>query len=288
MRPRGVLVSRRKNYASLEDALENGEGIERPFLCPVHEDTNPSASVNVDKGVWYCYSCHASGRADRKGGAKALTNEMKAFVELLDGDQKYVTHPPRWMDLFDGWGTHPYWINRFGVEASKRWRLGIHPTTGAPTYPVMNFNGNCAGVVQRTGGKPKYRYPVGVPMSRMLFGFNRKAKVRRFIVVEGAADCIAVSEAIGSISDTGIQVVASYGAGLHQPQVALINMLDPQQVTLGFDDDKAGERAKNRPYGLTSSVDKVHWGAKDPGELDSDGIIAALGMERAHGHAKSA
>lgn len=30
-------------------------------LCPFHEDSNPSFSVNEDKGFYYCFSCRAGG-----------------------------------------------------------------------------------------------------------------------------------------------------------------------------------------------------------------------------------
>ena len=47
--------------STLEEAIALGQGIERPFQCEVHDDTNASASVNVLKGVWYCHACGASG-----------------------------------------------------------------------------------------------------------------------------------------------------------------------------------------------------------------------------------
>ena len=39
---------------TLREALLYGHGDERTFLCPVHGDSNPSASLNVIKKVWYC------------------------------------------------------------------------------------------------------------------------------------------------------------------------------------------------------------------------------------------
>ena len=36
-------------------------GGEKSILCPVHDDSRKSASVNSDKGVWVCYACNASG-----------------------------------------------------------------------------------------------------------------------------------------------------------------------------------------------------------------------------------
>ena len=37
------------------------EGNEIRFLCPEHDDHNPSATYNPDKHLWHCFSCGASG-----------------------------------------------------------------------------------------------------------------------------------------------------------------------------------------------------------------------------------
>jgi hypothetical protein len=42
-----------------------GRGAERTALCPFHEDTKPSLSVNVQKRVWRCHACDARGDAIR-------------------------------------------------------------------------------------------------------------------------------------------------------------------------------------------------------------------------------
>ena len=34
---------------------------ELSFLCPAHEDTNPSARWNQQKKVWYCDACGTGG-----------------------------------------------------------------------------------------------------------------------------------------------------------------------------------------------------------------------------------
>lgn len=36
---------------------------EHPMKCPVHEDRVASASVNREKGLWYCHACGAGGGA---------------------------------------------------------------------------------------------------------------------------------------------------------------------------------------------------------------------------------
>lgn len=38
---------------------------EQPIHCPVHDDAHKSASVNRDKGVWFCHACGEGGTALR-------------------------------------------------------------------------------------------------------------------------------------------------------------------------------------------------------------------------------
>ena len=49
----------------LEAALHRRGGMlrgrELHFLCLAHDDHRPSARYNLDKQVWYCDVCHASG-----------------------------------------------------------------------------------------------------------------------------------------------------------------------------------------------------------------------------------
>ena len=147
--------------------------------------------------------------------------------------------------------------------------------TGNACYPMIGADQLVHGIVQRTDGTPKYIYPTGVPVSRMMYGFTKR-KVRTVLVVEGAADAISVSEALTVSGIRSIMVVAAYGAGLHHPQVELINSIGPVNVLLGFDDDKAGERAKTRNYPLEAEVAIIDWGHKDPGECTSDEIRRAV------------
>src|SRR5215468_6896771 len=41
-------------------------------LCPFHKDTNPSLSIDLDRGLFHCFTCKASG-------------DIPGFVMLRDG-----------------------------------------------------------------------------------------------------------------------------------------------------------------------------------------------------------
>ena len=43
--------------------LKRSSGSQYIGLCPHHDDTEASLSINMDKGVWYCHACGKNGNA---------------------------------------------------------------------------------------------------------------------------------------------------------------------------------------------------------------------------------
>ena len=255
----------KKDYPNLNAALASGRGVERPFCCDVHGDSNPSASVNVAKGVWVCYACGAGGRV----GSGATTSAMKQALEVLR-DQKppHVFHP-RWLDLFDIAGPSPYWAARVGHDTAKAYRCGTHPQTGNPTYPLLSARGEVWGVVERVDAEVKYLYPAGVSVSKTLFGY-RPGRFHTVVVCEGAGDVMAFHAA--GIPDKTL-VVGTYGAGVNAPQAELVRNLSPVRVIMAYDNDEAGRNAAHRHYNFGSAqIAVTEWpeGVKDPGDAPLD------------------
>lgn len=255
---------------TLAEALVTGRGIERSFLCPVHDDHNASASVNVAAMVWVCYSCGASGRVD----GEATIPDPDQLLAILKGDQPPREYPESWLDVFDADGPSPYWAGRYGEEVASYYRCGTHPASGLPTYPIRDEHGRVNGVVVRDEhASPKYRYPYGSRTSRTFFGLIHPSPV--IVLVEGAGDVMA-------LADLPHRVLGCYGAGLHAPQVEIIRGLNPLLVVLAFDDDDAGRAAMSRSASYLSEVThcvSYPWGtlgAKDPGELPVG--VAAQGL----------
>lgn len=217
--------------ASLDDALRSGEGIERPFRCPEHDDHQASASVNVLKGVWCCYACGAAGMVSGKKAPSITDLEM-----MLEPERAVRIYSETYLDLFD------VAMGNFAMRFPEwlRWhaKLGCDPLTGDATFPVRTPSGQLAGVGRRreqpAEGEPRFRYPPRWSASRSLFVAGRPAEV--LSLVEGASDAVAIAEAGG-------YAAAAYGSGLHYPQLELIARIAPKLVVLAFDDDDAGRRA---------------------------------------------
>ena len=82
--------------------LGEKRGREVAFLCPLHDDHNPSLRVNPEKGVWYCDPCGVGGDVvrlaqlawgypdDGRGAAEAA-----AFL-LLEFGYEVPQRPPAW------------------------------------------------------------------------------------------------------------------------------------------------------------------------------------------------
>lgn len=251
------------NHRTLADAVSRGTGNERSFLCPVHNDHSASASVNILKGLWYCYACGASGKVD--GFSEPDIHDVHREIEgLLDFEQKI--YPESWLDMFDS-PKDPYWLSRFTPGALKHFRLGRDPVKDVPVYPLRDPQGRVLGVVSRSQGEgPKYRYPFGVRTSRLMFGYT-EGVVATPVLVEGAMDAIAVWEA-------GYVGLACYGSRLYPEQVRLLSRLSPTRVILAFDEDRAGIAAREDAERLLGDIGistvSLRWqdSVKDLAEMD--------------------
>lgn len=254
---------------TLAEAVTKGRGTERPFLCPVHGDSRPSASLNIIKQKWICYTCGAHGNLT---GEAALLEpdylQMKLWlVEKLEEKRVY---PEAWLSRWDAGPVHPYWLHRVGEDAARQFRLGFDADRKAVTYPLRRTDQAVIGVVRRSleaDEGPKYRYPKGIDVGQLLFNYSSDHR-RVVVLVEGALDAIA-------LWSVGVEAFAIYGSRLSCTQVNLIDRIDPQYVFTAFDNDDAGYHAHQQveramPHRLVSRLTwPASWG-KDVDELGLD------------------
>lgn len=248
---------------TLEEALAEGRGTERPFRCPAHDDTTASASVNVLKMVWFCHACHAKGAVDSKRVPK-----VDELLAMMEPERTARVYPQAWLETFLDWPNRIYWDQRFPRWVTWNLGMGHDPFTDEPTFPVHTAAGILAGVGRRKqleeGVKgARYWYPSSWSASGTLFGRGRRVEPMPVVVlVEGAADCAAVTQ-------TGFPALATYGAGLHLPQVEILAQHHPKLILLGFDMDDAGEKAVTRAYsqvGRMAELKRVRWSKGDPAD----------------------
>ena len=200
--------------------------------CPFHSpDNHPSCSVNLESGVWICYS--------RCGGGDWIQ-----FIERVRKDPDYApivaaqeaskqSKTPVLKSLLQ---------RGFTRDILLKWGIEWDPKFQAMRLPCLTKTGDLVGNIWRypEGIVPKYRYQPDFPRNSVLYGLWRlSACVKRLVLVEGPLDAIWVQEA-------GIAAVAILGSSLSEEQVALIMLAGVQQVVLCFDNDAAGKQAAYR------------------------------------------
>jgi len=252
----------------MHEALLYGHGVERPFLCPVHGDSRPSASLNTVKQVWVCYTCGAKGKLT---GEDALIepdyDTLKAWFDSKLEEQR--VYPESWLARYTAGPVHHYWRDRCGEAAARHFHLGYDSDSNAGTYPLRNHSGELLGVVRRNLGEhgPKYLYPTGVDVGRLLFNYDPYHRPS-IALVEGALDAVALWR-------VGVPAFAIYGARLGPEQVRLIDRVDPDRVYTFYDNDDAGWSAYCQTERMLRHrvVTRITWPrswGKDVGELSEN------------------
>jgi len=236
---------------TIEEALASGHGTWRSFTCPKHDDSSPSARVNVETGKWVCMSCGAKGHSENyHPDPDMLIDSALRDLESLDARKFYAES---WLDQFDASGADPgeYWLSRFSRETCRKHRFGYDWTEEKSVYPFRDDEGQVLGVVRRghPGEKPKYRYPWGVDASAHLFGYHRRLDREPSVVVlcEGAPDTAAVTDVedlLDALSGETWLAMGCYGKVLHARQRVLVHRARPDLVLVAFNGDEAGRKGQ--------------------------------------------
>lgn len=252
-------------------------------ICPFHADTNPSFSINVDSGLWICFSCGVKGniaKLQRHFGGQPLEVSLETLhrsLDRLEPAEEVKRRPASWLAQYPMSIEGRAWCygRRIDGESIDRWTLGFDHDQEAVTIPLHALDGSVLGVIRRfldPRAVPKYRYPPGFKISRYLFGAHRLVGPKRYgtiVVTEGSLDAIRVDGA-------GYAAVAVLGSSLSTAQMRLLRVLNPHGLVLAFDDDKAGRAALRRSSGQLKGmplyVPTDYSGCKDPGEMTDDQI----------------
>ena len=258
---------------TLEEAMTSGQGIERPFRCEVHDDSQASASVNVLKGVWFCHACHASGKVGDKKAPKP-----EELLAMLEPEKAARVYPEAWLELFTiaPDDDEAYWRQRFTPWVIWSMGLGQDPFSGSATFPVYTPGGKLAGVGKRfvdEEGNKRYMYPRGWSAAMQVGGTRGRTTATPVVcITEGYADATSVWE-------VGCAAVAQWGSQLHKPQIEMIARMAPKLILLGQDMDEAGERGVSMAFKQLHRIaplKRVYWPRKDPAASSAGHRLEAL------------
>ena len=271
-------------------------GNEWQCLCPYHDDSHPSFSINVENGVFICFACGVKGTmndlAVHLGVAGAEPSTPEGEEERLGRLQTALKGLRDATPSYSPWGTqhpvlpeshlvrfnysHGYWEERgLSPAIQETFDLGYDPIRNHGIIPLRAYGGELVGVIRRQLEKdahPRYLYPRGFKISEHLFGAHMARNHRgetdisgRLAIVEGSLDCIACW-------DAGIPAVALLGSRLSDVQYALLQKLGSTFMVAMTDRDEAGRKAAQslgERFGVRMMTAQYHpsWVGKDPADL---------------------
>lgn len=216
-----------------------------------------------------CYACNASGKTQEG------KHDLK-YVSMLK-DNPIPQIPIDLIRFHSGYKVSPYWESRYGFDVAYRFQTGTDPVTGFPSVPILNSSGTVLhGFVLRDAGAvkpdPKYKYPFGVPISRLLLGHHLvNGTPNMLVLVEGFSDIMALHQ---WPLPPGVYVCGIGGSGVHVAQAELVKVMNPMRVLVAMDGDDAGQKGNTRSLerfrSINVSAQAFNWkylGVNDPGEL---------------------
>lgn len=258
-------------------------GDEWTCLCPYHDDTSPSFSVNVKRNLFICFACGAKGtvkelaeylKAGVTGFSKPEVNEEDYINDLIGTLSELKTEDDGEVALSDSYLARfrnhtDYWKERgFSQKTQADFELGYDPVHNHAIIPLKDINYNLVGVIRRqldADAVPRYRYPKGFRISNFLFNACYVRDSERIAIVEGSLDAIACYEA-------GIPAVALLGSRVSKVQEEILKKLGPDYYVVMTDRDSAGRAVANTLKTMFKSRAVVpeyqnEWQGKDPADL---------------------
>lgn len=137
-----------------------------------------------------------------------------------------------------GMVAYNYLISRgFDDEKIKYYnmRLGLNDLFGRIIIPNRLYGNNWTDIYQaRTylGDEPKYKNPIGVNKSEIVFNIQNQVKGGDIVIVEGILTAIA----------GGKNCVGTFGCSPSESQIRQILDLNPKSIICCYDNDEAGRR----------------------------------------------
>ena len=270
-------------------------GDEINAVCPVHfqykgrASTRNSWYMNVDTGLWHCFTCGGRGNlsqllaflADESTDLwQAHSYLISAGLERLTAEEEeYVEERVEidWLkyNSFEQLPQRMLKLRKLSEEVVRR--LGIRWDTDnkAVVTPIVSPLGELWGWQLKKTGWVR-NHPEGVHKSRTLFGIER-AHSDVAVLLESPLDVARFY----SVCEADMAAVASFGANVSDDQIRLLTSRF-EGVILALDNDKAGIDETKRLAKLLPSMRKGvrYWrynsAVKDLGDMSDYEIVHGI------------
>lgn len=265
--------------------------------CPLHQERNPSFSLNLSTGLWFC---HSEGRG---GNFEQLVMEINDYSyrqavrwiynngnivfnlepdidpiqeeDILENELEiYRALPERRMSK--------YWIER-GYPLSHAWRWGIRYDMHSRDIWIpyrWPFNGPIIGFIRRTtipDRRPKYRNTPGLPRNEYLFGYGNieGSKPPHLLLTEGPFDAMRADSC-------GYRAAAVLGTYVGEQQIKHLLKVR-HDIILAFDSGEEGRKATEATSTLLAKYGIIARAFRFPNETEDRDLDDLSASELADG-----
>ena len=236
------------------EVVPGSEWVKCVCINPDHDDRNPSAGVNIESGVHYCFSCNHTEKIinvdsenmseeDRDVIWDSKYDNLKRYLRGSENTSKHdVFLPPIDYPVTESWrGVSPELLQELGVYYCSRGKY-----RGRYVFPIYDKYGEAvsfdARVVDDTAmdKDAKWIRPSKVKVQELVYPYNKLKKM----LEESGGNTVVVTEGImDSVSYIEMNVPAIPSFGLTAPsthRITALLELGVENIVLGFDNDTAG------------------------------------------------
>lgn len=279
-------------------------GEEYRAKCPLHDDSNPSFSLNRTTGVWICFAKCGGGTFIElveqvlgssyqearewvdSNGSRVTTTRLIGSLQTLLFPQTIATDSsvPGWLYAYESLTNDymPQWFldRGFTWRTVNHWNIRYSPLLDSVTIPVY-WDSKIVGTVTRNKNPnlPKYQNSPELPRTEMLFGEITTNK-RDIILCEGALDLLWLWQ-------NGYNAIGLLGNEISLRQVQLLTNYRFGEVILALDNDEGGQYGKKKiipllqKHWLPTQITEITFpeGKKDPNDCSSE-LLKQLYEER--------
>lgn len=229
-----------KQYFTDVDFHEGAREVK--VLCPFHEDTNPSASINVEKSLFKCWVC-GEGYSEQQFIAKVNNISMMEAGKILAKLNDVNVHDWNLVEKANFWANEHFIKHVENLGLSRKlmddMNLGIVKDAMQQLYlgvPVF-YDGILMDVraynILKIKGVPKWQSNLSAQTGFIIPHKEWTENTEKVYLVEGEKDMLIAREnGINAYTLTG-------GAGV-VPNEFVINSFKDKEIVLCYDNDEAG------------------------------------------------
>lgn len=262
------------------------------MLCPWHEDSTPSFTINLRSGLYHCFvpSCSKSGTIldmvkdygkfnnfeALRFMAKAKPKQADLFydqlADLLKEEEEFVQFDSNKLyELREGLSEKAidYMATRgINKETLLEFGVGYSEKMGMVSIPCYSHTNVPVGIIGRSIEGKRFKYSKNMPIARVWFNLqSAKRKGGTVVIVEASFDALRVAQA-------GFpNVVAILGGNVSKYKMELLNKYFDRVIIMTDNDEVRKYDTCNSKKCADSSVCLGHSPGRDAGDAISKGFV---------------